>query len=323
MSSQPEPLTAFTCFSDLPLELRDKIWEATVDWRSHILPRPSINELAVCREARKVLLMIYRPCFQPFPRRDDSNWNVVSTPDIRRLQIGGMGVSSPRSPYANYETDVLHIFWSMIYGVDQAEVLRQSITEEAIENIQNIVIYPRSWQPRYSSGPLMRVGDHPRPPNPDSRLALFLFGALKNVYIAHEPSVSVTLPPLNEDQQRARRLTRPRPGWNEDDEVLKLAKLTLRSKYPEGKILLPSQEDVNYPFFHIEQVEEWVISKEQEFPEWRAPEVQDAKIIPDPQSCEQAIQDAVDEAIRSVETPEKYKPLPYAFILPKDGQDTT
>lgn len=279
------PTKSFPLFSNLPTELRDKIWIHTVDWRSHVLPRPPITELAVCHEARKALLKVYRPCFRPVPkyRKDDITFGGGSKPGKRWVHIQGMGNRSPRSPYANYETDVLHLDWAIWYGVQQGESLQKFLFQEAIENIQHVLIFLNAWAPRRLGGPLRRVGAPPLPPKPDSRLALTDFGALKTLSLADEPRVTVDIAPLNEDQLRKQRELRFRGRWP-DDEVLEREKVALRSSFAEGKILIPVHEPNKFenPYFKFDEAKQWIDLKAKELPGWSAPEVQYATIIPDP-----------------------------------------
>jgi len=280
---------SFPLFPNLPTELRDKIWVHTIDWRSHVLPRPPITELAVCHEARKALLKVYRPCFRPVPRyrKDDTTFSVGSKPGERWVQIQGMGNRSPRSPYANYETDVLHLYWAIWYGVHQGESLQKFLFQEAIENIQHVLISLNAWAwaPRSHGRPNRLVGAPPLPvPKPDSRLVLTYFGALKTLSLASEPKLKVSIAPLDEDQIQKQRDFRRRVRWP-DDEVLKHEKLALWSRFAEGKILIPVHEPTNFvnPYFKFHQVTQWIDLKAKELPSWDAPEVQYATIIPDPQ----------------------------------------
>jgi hypothetical protein len=277
---------SFPLFPNLPTELRDKIWVHTIDWQSHVLPRPPITELAVCHEARKALLKVYRPCFRPVPkyRKDDTTFSVGSKPGKRWVQIQGMGNRSPRSPYANYETDVLHLYWAIWYGVQQGESLQKFLFQEAIENIQHVLISLNAWAPRRHGGPVRLVGAPPPAPKPDSRLVLTYFGALKTLSLADEPKVKVSIAPLDEDQIHKQREFRLMGRWP-DDEVLKREKLALRSSFAEGKILIPVHEPTNFanPYFKFDQAKQWIDLKAKELPGWGTPEVQYAMIIPDPQ----------------------------------------
>ena len=276
---------SFSLFPDLPTELRDKIWLHTIDWRSHVLPRPPITELAVCHEARKALLRVYRPCFRPVPRyrKDDTTISISSKPGERWIQIQGMGNRSPRSPYANYETDVFHLSRDILYGVEQGVSLQKFIFQEAIENIQHVLIFVTAWAPRRYGSPMRLVGTPPPAPKPDSRLVLTCFGALKTLSLADEPKVKVSIAPLDEDQIQKQREHKYHlvGAWPEDD-VLKREKLALRSSFAEGKILIPVHEPAKFAF-KFDPAKQWIDLKAKELPDWGAPKVQCAMIIPDPQ----------------------------------------
>lgn len=280
-----QPTKTFSLFPNLPLELRDQIWLHTIDWRSHVLPRPPIAELAVCREARKVLLKIYRPCFRPVSARvkDDIGFGYGTSPGERWVIIQGMGNSSPRSPYANYETDVLHLYWAIYGGVHRGEPLQRFLFQDAIDNIQHVLILFNAWAPR-RRGPFMRPGAQPPLPQPGPRLVLTYFGALKTLSIADKPKLKVSITPLDEEQMHKQRELLRTGRWI-DDEVLKREKLALRSSFAEGKILIAVDDptDIANPYFSFDLAQGWVDSKAKELPGWSAPKVQYATIIPDTQ----------------------------------------
>lgn len=275
----------FTLFPNLPLELRDKIWLHTIDTRSHVLPRPPITELSVCHEARKALLKVYRPCFRPVPRyrKDDIEFSSGSKPGSRFVAIHGMGKRSPRSPYANYQTDILHLFWAILYGFQQGESLEKYLFQEAIENIQHVLIFVNHWANR-RHGRMRRVGVPHPPPKPDLRIILTSFNALKTLSLADEPRVRVDITPLDEEQVRQQRESRF-IGHLPDDEVLKREKVALRESFSEGKILIPADEPVKFanPHFKLDQAKAWIEREAEELPGWSKPEVQCATIIPDPE----------------------------------------
>src|SRR4051812_26888333 len=279
-----EPLTNFTLFSNLPAELRNRTWIHTVDWRSHVLPRPPINELAVCHEARGMLLQIYRPCFlsSPRPVLDDIGFCVSSSPGERWVQIEGMGSRSPRSPYANYETDVLYMNWAIWHGIREGKSLEEFLCQEAIENLQHVVILLNAWAPIILGGPIRLVGVAPPPPKPDARWVLTSFGALKTLSLVEKPKMRVGITPLDDDELGRQKDTGRIGG--PDDDVLKRVKLALRSRFAEGKILIPVDDPANFvnPYFKLDEPQEWVDRRRRELPGWSAPEVQYAMIIPDP-----------------------------------------
>jgi len=291
MQPQPDTTRVFTLFSKLPLELRDKIWGYTVDGRPHVLPRPPIPELAVCHEAREALLKVYRPCFRPSPRwrKDDTSFFWTDGPGERTLTIQGMGLSSPRSPYANYETDVLRLSRPIWGHVQKGLPLSDILEQEAIESMQHVVMFFDHWSSRVPP-PTWMPNRNPRmsrprrgPAPPVSRLVVTHFSALKMISLAHVPSMTVFITPRSEEEYREyalRGVVRPK------DEVLEREKAALRTRYPESKILVPVTEpaDFWYPYFTFEQeAKQWLDRKAEElYPHWRAPEVQHATIVPDP-----------------------------------------
>ncbi|TVY93422.1 hypothetical protein LAWI1_G000999 [Lachnellula willkommii] len=276
-------LTTFSLFPNLPTELRDKIWLHTVDQRSHVLPRPPITELAVCHEARRALLTVYRPCFRPVPRsrKDDIDFSVGTGLGSRWVEIQGMGKRSPRSPYANYDTDVLHLCWAIWYGIKQGEPLHKFLFPEAIENIHHVLISLHAWAPR-RRGPNRLAGAPPPPPKPDPRLVLTCFGALKTLSLATGPTLRLRIAPLDDLLMHNQR--EAQMGREPEDGVLKRDKAALRSRFAEGKILIPAQP-TNFanPYFKFEHAKQWIDRLAEELPGWGAPVVQYATIIPDPQ----------------------------------------
>ncbi|KUJ09941.1 uncharacterized protein LY89DRAFT_689835 [Mollisia scopiformis] len=273
---------SFPLFPNLPTELRDKIWLHTIDLRSHVLPRPPITELAVCHEARNVLLKVYRPCFRPVPqyREDDTGFGVMSKPGERWLEIQGMGKRSPRSPYANYETDVLYLAWAILYPIHQEEAsLQKYFFQEAIDHVQHVFIRLNAWTPR---GPRRRMVGPPVT-KPDPRQPLLSFGSLKTLSLAEEPKLRVSIPPLNDDQLQKQRESRFHRM--PDDEVLEREKLVLRARFAEGKILTPILDPTSFtnPYLKFDQARQWINRKAEELPNWNAPEVQYATIIADPE----------------------------------------
>jgi hypothetical protein len=286
MQSQPVSPRVFTLFSSLPPELRDKIWIHTVDGRPHVLPRPPVPELAVCHKAREILLKIYRPCFRPFRRwrEDDTSMGCAEGPGGRTLIIEGMGRRSPRSPYANYKTDVLHLDYTIYHEVNKGLPLSNVLEQEAIENMQHVVMLLNAWSSRRHGGPARRNGQPPLPTRPDSRLVVTHFGALKMISLAHNPKMKVPIAPRSEEERREyqeSRLTKIRP----DDEVLAREKVALRARYAEGKILEPVTEPAAFwnPYFKFEQAAtQWIEQKAEELPSWSKPEIQYATIVPDP-----------------------------------------
>ncbi len=96
--------------------------------------------------------------------------------------------------------------------------------------------------------------------------------------------MKVSIAPLDEGQIHKRREFRP-IGRRPDDEVLKRENLTLRSSFAEGKILIPVHEPTNFAnlYFEFDQAKQWIDFKSKELSDWSAPDVQYAKIIPDPQ----------------------------------------
>jgi len=272
---------SFPLFPNLPIELRDKIWLYTIDWRSHVLPRPPITELAVCHEARKALLKVYRPCFRQVAkyRNDDITISVGSKPGERWVQIQGMGNRSPRSPYANYETDILHLYCPIWSGSKQRKPLETFLVQEAIDNIQHVLILLKNWVPR-RHGPIRRLGAPPPVSRRDLTLVLTYFGALKTLSFANKPKVRVSIAPRDEDHTHEQKVFHL-----PDDEDLKREKLALRASFAEGKILIPVHEHTNFanPYFKFDQAKQCIDLKAKELPGWSAPEVQYATIIPDPQ----------------------------------------
>ncbi|TVY80465.1 hypothetical protein LSUE1_G004427 [Lachnellula suecica] len=269
----------FTLFPNLPTELREKIWLHTVDGRCHVLPRLPITELSVCHEARNALLKVYRP-------KDDTSFSVGSQPGQRWVEIQGMGKSSPRSPYANYDTDVLYLHQRILRGVQNGEPLDIYLVQEAIGNISHVLITPTAWADR-RTGPMRLVGAPPPPLKPNTKLVLTQFGALKTLSIAVEPSMRFDIAPLDEDRigalrdvrERLRRFGQP------DDEVLRDAKVALRASFAEEKILVIVNESTNFehPYFKFDDAKQWIHRKAEELPDWSAPEVQCATIISDPE----------------------------------------
>jgi len=188
-----------------------------------------------------------------------------------------MGKRFPRSPYANYTTDVFHLPFHMMYKIQFGEPLQKFLCQEAIEYIQRVVIWDNSWAPMLH-GYRVRglVG------KPDRKLVLMQFSALKTLYFANEPSVKVDIPlPLEEESSSERNTSGFPPA--PDDEVLAREKLALRSSYTEGKILIP---DNNVKFedlrFKIDLPRQWIDRQSTAFPDWSPPDLQMAKIIPDP-----------------------------------------
>lgn len=249
-----------------------------MDWEPHILPRPPITELAVCLHAREVLLRIYMPCFKHTPYRltPDLNFAWGSGPEGRWLAIIGMGKRSPRSPYANLKTDVFLLPFHMMYKIQFGETLQTFLSQEAIENVQNIVMLDNSWAPRLHS-----AGARGLRGKPDRKLVLLQFTALKNLYFANEPSVRIEIPPAPEG---AATVENKRPGLlPPDDEILAREKLALTTSYAEGKILVLA-DDVKYsdPHFKLDLPRQWIERQLIANPNWSVPVVKMAKIIPDP-----------------------------------------
>ena len=162
-----------------------------------------------------------------------------------------MGKRFPRSPYANYMTDVFHLPFHMMYKVEFGEPLEKFLCQEAIEYIQRVVIWDKAWAPMLH-GFRMRglVG------KPDRKLVLLQFSALKTLYFANESRVKVDIPP-------------PLEGESSSD--------------AEGKILIPDDnvefEDVR---FKMDLPKQWIDRQSTAFPDWSPPDLQMAKIIPDP-----------------------------------------
>jgi hypothetical protein len=167
---------------------------------------------------------------------------------------------------------------------NRGESLQKLLFQEAIENIQHVLILLNAWAPRRHGGPVRLVGAPPPAPKPDSRLVLTYFGALKTLSLADEPKVKVSIAPLDEDQIHKQREFRLMGRWP-DDEVLKREKLALRSSFAEGKILIPVHEPTNSanPYFKFDEAKQWIDLKAKELPGWGTPEVQYSMIIPDPQ----------------------------------------
>ncbi|TVY92483.1 hypothetical protein LAWI1_G001798 [Lachnellula willkommii] len=279
MQSPTDEFKLFTLFANLPKELQGLIWEHTVDWEFHVLPRPPITELAVCRHAREVLLRIYRPCFQPplYKMTEDIHFSSGSRPGGRWLEIRGMGKRFPRSPYANYTTDVFHLPFHMMYKIQFGEPFQKILCQEAIEYIQRVVIWDRSWAPMLHGYRHRGLAG-----KPDRKLVLMQFSAVKTLYFANEPSVKVNIPPPLEEESSSERNASSFP-LAPGDEVLAREKLALRSSYAEGKILIP---DDNVKFndlrFKMDLPRQWIDRQSTAFPDWSPPDLQMAKIIPDP-----------------------------------------
>lgn len=188
-----------------------------------------------------------------------------------------MGKRFPRSPYANYTTDVFHLPFYMMYKIQFGEPLQKFLCQEAIEYMQRVVIWDNSWAPMLHGHRVRGLAG-----KPDRKLVLMQFSALNTLYIANEPSVKVDIPlPLEEELSSERNasgsLLAP------DNEVLAREKLALRSSYAEGKILIP---DDNIKFedlrFKMDPPRQWIDRQSTAFPDWSPPELQTAKIIPDP-----------------------------------------
>lgn len=208
---------------------------------------------------------------------EDIHFSSGSGPGGRWLRIRGLGKRFPRSPYANYTTDVFHLPFYMMYKIQFGEPLQTFLCQEAIEYIQRVVIWANSWAPR-----LHGYGVRGLAGKPDRKLVLMQFSALKTLYFANEPSVMVDIPPSLEAESSSGRNASDFPPAP-DDEVLARKKLTLRSRYAEGKILIP---DDNVKFedlrFMMDLPRQWTDRQSTEFPDWSPPDLQMAKIIPDP-----------------------------------------
>jgi hypothetical protein len=196
-----------------------------------------------------------------------------------------MGLRSPRSPYANYETDVLHLDYTIYHAVHQGLPLNNVLEQEAIENMQHVVMFLNAWSSRRHGGHARRRGDPPPPPRPDRRLVVTHFGALRMISLAHAPKMKVSIAPRREEE-RQREQEDPRLiAFRTDDEVLAREKVALRARYGEGKILEPVTEPADFwnPYFKFEQAAtQWIERKAEELPNWSKPEVQYATIVPDP-----------------------------------------
>jgi hypothetical protein len=284
-SSSDEPKT-FTLFPKLPPELQEAIWARTIDWEPHVLPRPPIPELSVCRQAREVLLKIYRPCFHSDPgeRRNDLQFSGREGrgPEVRYLTIRGMGTPFPRSPYANYSTDILHLTSTFMSQAHKEGSCQIFLFQEAIDNIQNLVTWRSFWPDSAfrHGGPARRRGMPPLPPLVDSKLVITHFGALKVLYIAEEPKVQVDFPPLDEDLKFTAIIARFQ-AKDPNDELIAPA---LKAVYAEKKILIPQGESDQDPrnSNRMYFAKRWMERQSTAFPDWKAPDLQFAKLIPDP-----------------------------------------
>jgi hypothetical protein len=280
--SSDEPKT-FVFFLKLPPELQEAIWARTIDWEPHVLPRPPIPELSVCQQARTVLLKIYRPCFHTDPgeRRDtlQISGREGRSPDVRYLTIGGMGTPFPSSLYANYATDILHLtsaFMSQAYK-NGCQIF---LFREAIDNIQNIVVWRRVWPHRVGHGPARRHGMPPPPPPVDYKLVITHFSALKVLYVAREPKVQVDFPSSDEDLKLATMVARFQ-AKEPNDELMAPA---LKAVYSEKKILIlqaESDQDL-LDSRKMALAKRWIERQLTAFPDWKAPDLQSAKLTPDP-----------------------------------------
>ena len=284
-SSSDEP-KSFTLFPKLPPELQEAIWARTIDWEPHVLPRPPIPELSVCRLAREVLLKIYRPCFHSNPgeRRNDLKFSgrTGRGPEDRYLTIKGMRTPFPRSPYANYSTDILHLTSTFMSQAHKEGSCQIFLFQEAIDNIQNLVTWRKVWPHSEfrHGGPATVNGMPPRPPLVDSKLVITHFGALKVLYIAKEPQVQVDFPPSDEDLRFTAMVARFQ-AKDPDDELMAPA---LKAVYAEKKILIPQGESDQDPndSRKMTLAKRWIERQSNAFPEWKAPDLQFAKLIPDP-----------------------------------------
>jgi hypothetical protein len=188
-----------------------------------------------------------------------------------------MGKRFPRSPYANYKTDVFYLSFHMMCKIQFGDPLQKFLCQEAIEYIQRVAMRDNSWTPMLHGHQVRRYAG-----KPDRKLVLMQFSALKTLYFANEPSVKIDIPPrLEEESSGERNAYGFRPIH--DDEVLAREKLALRSNYAEGKILIPD-DNVKFenPWFKMELPRQWIDRQSAAFPDWSPPGLQMAKIIPDP-----------------------------------------
>ncbi len=286
MQSSSDVPKTFTLFPKLPPELQEAIWARTIDWEPYVLPRPPIPELSVCRLARELLLKIYRPCFHSNPgeRRNDLKFSgrTGRGPEDRYLTIKGMGTSFPRSPYANYSTDILHLTSGFMSQAHKEGSCQISLFQEAIDNIQNLVTWRKVWPHSEfrHGGPATVNGMPPRPPLVDSKLVITYFGALKVLYIAKEPQVQVDFPPSDEDLRFTAMVARFQ-AKDPDDELMAPA---LKAVFAEKKILIPQGESDQDPndSRKMTLAKRWIERQSNAFPEWKAPDLQFAKLIPAP-----------------------------------------
>jgi len=286
MQSSSEESKTFTVFPNLPPELQDAIWTHTVDWEPHVLPRPPILELSVCRQAREALLKTYRPCFHSDPgeRRNDLQFSgrEGQGPADRYLTIRGMGTPFPRSPYANYSTDILHLTRSFMSQACKEGSCRKFLSQEAIDNIQNLVTWRKDW-PRSEfrhGGPVRLHGMPPLPPPADSKQVITQFGKLKVLYIAEDPNLQVDFPSSDEDLKLTSMIAR----FQAKDPKDELIAPALKAVYAEKKILVPESESDQSPYDSNKMTlaKRWLERQSIEFPDWQAPDLRFAKLMPDP-----------------------------------------
>jgi hypothetical protein len=147
----------FELFPRLPLELRRKIWKETIRTTRRLLPSKPIPELAVCREARSVLLEIYQPCFKPLPTEE------------ALLQY-------PTSLYANFELDIVLLDLELAGGEFWEHELWDFWVPEAILKIKHIAIKDTDWSDLGSVDRMNRQEGLP-----DARLTLFQLSGLKTL----------------------------------------------------------------------------------------------------------------------------------------------
>lgn len=203
-------------------------------------------------------------------------------PEDRYLTIIGMGTPFPRSPYANFATDILHLNSGFMSQAQKEGSSQMFLFQEAIDNIQNLVTWHKVW-PKSEfrhSGPARVNGMPPRPPLVDSKLVITHFGALKVLYIAKVPQVQVDFPPSDEDLRFTAMVTRFQAKVP-DDELMAPA---MKAVFAEKKIMIPEGESGQDPndSRKMTLAKRWIERQSNAFPEWKAPGLQFAKLLPAP-----------------------------------------
>ena len=164
-----------------------------------------------------------------------------------------------------------------MYKIRFGEPLKNFLCQEAIRNIQGVIIWGNSWAPRLHGYRLKGLTG-----KPDWNLVLLQFSALNTLYFANEPSVKIDIPsPLEEESSSE--INASGFPLAPDDEILAREKLALRSEYAEGIILIPDEnvkfEDLRFKM-HLPR--QWVDHQLTAFPDWSPPDLQTCKIIPNP-----------------------------------------